>query len=187
MSKEKVNVIKHETKSRNPTHYRFAPQAIFGRQTQMKFNTTMTRPISIIVICFLSISCNQNSKQQSNLVTKSTDSLNNKKLTGIDTTEIDFVESSPDKAKILLENEYVRVIEYTLKPGEKDSTHTHPPKTSYVISGGMLRIYPENERPFDAMEVAGKAEWADKRGKHYVENIGKTTVTILLTEIKSAQ
>jgi beta-alanine degradation protein BauB len=97
------------------------------------------------------------------------------------------VESSPDKAKILLENEYVRVIEYSLRPGEKDSTHTHPPKTSYVISGGLLRIYPENEKPFDAEEISGSAEWSDKVGKHCVENIGKTTVTILLTEVKSAQ
>ena len=148
----------------------------------------MTNPNFIIAICFLTISCNQNSKrEESNPVAKSTDSLNNKKPTGIDATEIDFVESSPDQTKILLENEYVRVIEYSLKPGEKDNTHTHPPKTSYVISGGMLRIYPENEKPFDAEEVIGKAEWADKTGKHYVENIGKTTVTILLTEIKTSQ
>ena len=148
----------------------------------------MTRPNYIIAICLLTISCNQNSKpEESNTVTKSTDSLNNKTPFGIDTTEIDFVESSPDQTKILLENEYVRIIEYSLKPGEKDNTHTHPPKTSYVISGGMLRIYPENEKPFDAEEVIGAAEWADKVGKHYVENIGKTTVTILLTEIKTAQ
>lgn len=115
------------------------------------------------------------------------DTLQNEKSNKIDGTEIDFVKSSPDKTKILLENEYVRVIEYSLKPGEKDSTHTHPPKTSYVISGGMLRVYPENEKPFDAEEVKGKAEWSEKRGKHFVENIGKTTVTILLTEIKSAR
>jgi len=154
----------------------------------MNFNISMTRPNFIIAICFLIISCNQNSKrEESNPVAKTTDSLNNKKLTGIDTTEIDFVESSPDQTKILLENEYVRVIEYSLKPGEKDITHTHPPKTSYVISGGMLRIYPENEKPFDAEAVIGAAEWADKVGKHYVENIGKTTVTILLTEVKTAQ
>lgn len=105
----------------------------------------------------------------------------------MDKGEIDFVMSSPDKAKIVLENEFVRVIEYSLKPGEKDNLHTHPPKTSYVISGGILRVYPENEKPFDMEEVTGTTEWADKRGKHYVENIGKTTVTILLTEVKSAQ
>jgi quercetin dioxygenase-like cupin family protein len=100
---------------------------------------------------------------------------------------IDAVKASPGKFKILLENDYVRVVEYSLKPGEKDSTHTHPPKTSYVISGGRLRVYPENEKPFDYEEVKGVAEWAGRRGKHYVENTGNTTVTILLTEIKNVQ
>ena len=137
----------------------------------------MTKLIFLIAISFLTISCNQNAKPTEA----------NRTSTKIDTGEIDFVESSPDKAKIILENEYVRVIEYSLKPGEKDSAHTHPPKTSYVISGGTLRVFPENEKPFDAEEVKGTAEWADKRGKHYVENIGITTVTILLTEIKSMQ
>jgi quercetin dioxygenase-like cupin family protein len=78
----------------------------------------------------------------------------------------------------------VRVIEYSLKPGEKENPHTHPPKTSYVISGGTLKVYPENEKPFDTEEVTGTTEWAGKRSKHYVENIGQTTVKILLTEIK---
>ena len=155
---------------------------------QIKFNKGMARPILIIAICCLTTSCNQNSRPtKANDLSSSNDSLQNGKSTKIDRTEIDFVASSPDKAKILLENEYVRVIEYSLKPGEKDSTHTHPPKTSYVISGGTLRVYPENEKPFDAEEIKGKAEWSGKRGKHFVENIGKTTVTILLTEIKSAR
>ena len=148
----------------------------------------MTRKILIIAICSLTISCNQNSKStEAKELTSSNDTLLHEKSNKIDGTEIDFVKSSPDKTRILLENEYVRVIEYTLKPGEKDSTHTHPPKMSYIISGGTVRVYPENEKPFDANEIKGVAEWADKRGKHYVENIGKTTVTILLTEIKSAR
>lgn len=106
----------------------------------------MTRPFFTLLFTLLTISCNQNSQQEEDdRLTKSPDSMNQKVQSEIDTTEIDFVESSPDKARILLENEYVRVIEYSLKPGEKDSTHTHPPKTSYVVSGGFLRIYPENE------------------------------------------
>ena len=148
----------------------------------------MTRTILIFAICSLTISCNQNSKSTDvKEPISSNDTVQNKKSNKIDGTEIDFVKSSPDKTKILLENEYVRVIEYSLKPGEKDSTHTHPPKMSYVISGGTLRVYPENEKPFDTEAVKGKAEWSEKRGKHFVENIGKTTVTILLTEIKSAR
>ena len=88
---------------------------------------------------------------------------------------------------LVLENDYVRVIEYTLKPGEKDNPHTHLQKTSYVISGGTFRVYPENEEPFDYVEVNGVTEWSDKTSKHYVENVGNTTITILLTEIKTAQ
>jgi quercetin dioxygenase-like cupin family protein len=148
----------------------------------------MTRIILIFTIGCLSISCNQHSKPaEGKELTSSNDSLKNGKSTNIGGTEIDFVKSSPGKAKILLENECVRVIEYALKPGERDSTHTHPPKTSYVISGGTLRVYPENEKPFDTEAVKGEAEWSGKRGKHFVENIGKTTVTILITEIKSAR
>jgi quercetin dioxygenase-like cupin family protein len=148
----------------------------------------MNRLTFIFLISLLTISCNQNSKREdSSPLSRSTDSLEQQKLTDLDTTEIDFVKSTPDKTRILLENEYVRVIEYSLKPGERDSTHTHPPKTSYVISGGLLRIYPENGNSFDAEEIAGKAEWSDKVGKHNVQNIGTTTVRILLTEIKSAR
>jgi beta-alanine degradation protein BauB len=145
----------------------------------------MTKSLFYSSIILLCISCNKNTKESELHHNATLDSLQT--LTKMDTTAIDFVQASPDKAKILLENEFVRVIEYTLKPGEKDSAHTHPPKTSYIISGGTLRVYPENEAPFDSEEIKGTVEWAGKRGKHYVENIGKTTVTILLTEIKSAQ
>ncbi len=147
----------------------------------------MKKLIFLIAIIYLTTSCTQTSKlTEDDYPITSSDTLKNKKPVKIDTTgiNIDFVLTSPDNAKILLENEFVRVIEYSLRPGEKDNTHTHPPKTSYVISGGLLRIYPENEKPFDEEVVKGTTEWADKRGKHYVENIGKTTVTILLTEIK---
>ncbi len=137
----------------------------------------MTKLIFLVVICCLTSSCNQTSR--------STD--DNNLTTSGDATDIDPVNVSPDKYRIILENEYVRIVEYSLKPGEKDNTHTHPPKTSYVISGGMLRVYPEGGKAFDFEEIKGASEWADKVGRHYVENIGETTVTILLTEIKSAR
>ena len=104
-----------------------------------------------------------------------------------DTTEIDVIKVSPDKCKVLLENEYVRVLEYTIAPGEKDNPHTHPPKSYYVIEGGTLRVYPENGQPFDAEELKGTAEWGDYVGRHYVENIGTTTVKLLVTEVKAAR
>ncbi len=41
---------------------------------------------------------------------------------------IDPVKVSPDKFKIVMENEHVRVVQYSLKPGEKDNWHTHSAK-----------------------------------------------------------
>ena len=97
---------------------------------------------------------------------------------------IDPVKISPDKFKIVMENEHVRVIQYSVKPGEKDNWHTHPPKSSYVIAGGRLKVFLENGETIIADEKTGTASWMDYVGKHYVENIGGTTVTILLTEVK---
>ncbi len=148
----------------------------------------MARFIFLIAIFCLACSCNQNSRPaEDKHLAASADTLRNSKPSETDTTEIDFVRVSPDKAKILLENEYVRVIQYSLRPGERDNPHTHPPKSSYVISGGTLRVFSENEKPVDFEEVTGTTEWSGKRGKHYVENVGNTTVTILLTEVKSAR
>lgn len=76
-------------------------------------------------------------------------------------------------------------MEYSLNPGEKDEWHTHPPKSSYVVSGGKLKVYLENGETIIADEIAGTASWSDYVGKHYVENIGSTKVTIVLTEVKS--
>jgi quercetin dioxygenase-like cupin family protein len=101
-------------------------------------------------------------------------------------TEIDAVIVAPERFKVLVENEHVRVIEYALAPGEKDTPHTHPPKVSYVVSGGKLRIYAKDGESFEADEATGAARWDEARPWHYVENTGDTPVRILLVEVKSA-
>ena len=100
--------------------------------------------------------------------------------------EVDAVASSPDKFKILLDNEHVRVVEYSLLPGERDDWHTHPPKVSYVVAGGKLRITTENGESFLADELSGTAAWMGSLGSHFAENIGTTPVRILLVEVKAA-
>ena len=101
-------------------------------------------------------------------------------------TEVDAVNSSPDKFKVLLDNEHVRVVEYSLLPGERDDWHTHPPKVSYVVAGGKLRITTENGESFLADEQSGTAAWMGSLGSHFAENIGTTPVRILLVEVKAA-
>ena len=99
---------------------------------------------------------------------------------------LDPVAVSPDRFKPLLENEHVRVVEYVLLPGQRDRWHTHPPKVSYVISGGSLRITTDDSRSFVTDEKAGSASWMQALGQHFAENIGQTPVRVLLVEPKAA-
>ncbi len=97
----------------------------------------------------------------------------------------DPTEVSPEKYTVLLENEHVRIVEYVIKPGEKDAWHTHPPKVSYIVSGGKLRITPEGADSFVVEENFGNAAWMGALGRHFGENVGTTPIRIVLVEIKS--
>lgn len=99
--------------------------------------------------------------------------------------EIDAVVASPDRFHVLLDNAQVRVVEYTLRPGERDQWHTHPPKVSYIVRGGKLRIHLADGSSFVSEETQGNAVWMDALPRHYAENIGPNDVTIVLTEVKS--
>ena len=50
--------------------------------------------------------------------------------------------------------------------------HTHPPKLSYVVSGGTLCIRPEDGDAFLADESPGAASWMGALGRHYGQNVG---------------
>lgn len=99
--------------------------------------------------------------------------------------EIDAVEIAPEYFKVLLENDYVRVLEYHMPAGVTGKWHTHPPKVAYVLDSGTLKITTAKGEVFIVDEVAGEARWMDRVGKHYGENIGDTTIRILLMEVKN--
>lgn len=98
---------------------------------------------------------------------------------------IDPVSVSPGKYRVLLENEHVRVLEYRIEPGQKEEWHTHPPKVSYIVSGGALRITTAGGESFVVTENADNATWMNAVDLHFGENVGKTTLRIVLIEIKS--
>jgi quercetin dioxygenase-like cupin family protein len=101
--------------------------------------------------------------------------------------EIDPVVASPDLYQVVLENQQVRVVEYAILPGQKDNWHTHPAKVSHIISGGSLKITPEDGEPFVVREETGATTWFEAVGKHYGENVGSTPVRIVFVEIKQAE
>jgi oxalate decarboxylase/phosphoglucose isomerase-like protein (cupin superfamily) len=98
----------------------------------------------------------------------------------------DAVRVAPDHYKILKENEYVRVIQNTLAPGDKDATHTHPSGWYYVTKPGSMRVVHADGKSEIWEAKEGEGGWLKTEGPHTSENIGKTTMSWVLVEVKNA-
>ena len=82
-----------------------------------------------------------------------------------------------------LQNERVRVLEATIKPGDKEQTHSHPAYVIYVIEGGKFRNHATDGTVTDGEFKTGDVIY---RGPvtHWAENIGDTTIRLVLVELK---
>ena len=83
-----------------------------------------------------------------------------------------------------LENSRVRVLEATLKPGDKEKTHSHPAYVIYVIAGGKVRTHAADGTVTETEFRAGDVIYRDPL-THWAENIGKTTIRLELVELKN--
>jgi quercetin dioxygenase-like cupin family protein len=82
-----------------------------------------------------------------------------------------------------LENPRVRVLEATLKPGAKEQTHSHPAYIIYVIEGGKFRNHATDGTVSDGEFKTGDVIYRDAV-THWAENIGDTTIRLVLVELK---
>ena len=83
-----------------------------------------------------------------------------------------------------LENARVRVLEATLKPGDKEQLHSHPAYVIYVIEGGKVRTHGVDGSVVEADFKTGDVIYRDPV-THWAENIGKTTIRLELVELKN--
>ena len=86
--------------------------------------------------------------------------------------------------KVFLENEYVRVQEHYLRPGEKAAMHSHPCTVIYQTQDATVRFTLPDGSTREATGKAGGVYWHDA-GSHAVENIGDTDVRNIVVEIKN--
>src|SRR5688572_32878788 len=54
-------------------------------------------------------------------------------------TTQDPVKVSPQYYEVRFENDRVRVLEFRMKPGEKEAMHSHPPGNVYLLADARLR------------------------------------------------
>jgi quercetin dioxygenase-like cupin family protein len=95
---------------------------------------------------------------------------------------LDPVVSNPGHYKILFENERVRVLEYTDRPGDRTTPHEHPDSVMYTLSTFRRRLASE-EVHRDVELKAGSVGWLPAQ-QHHGENIGDTPTHALFVELK---
>ena len=86
--------------------------------------------------------------------------------------------------RVKLENTRVRVLEATLPPGAKEQLHSHPAYVIYVIAGGKVRNHGTDGKTSETEVVTGDTLYRDPL-THWAENIGTTTLHLILVELKN--
>jgi quercetin dioxygenase-like cupin family protein len=85
--------------------------------------------------------------------------------------------------KVTLDNPHVRVMEATLKPGDKEQMHSHPSYVVYVIDGGKVRNHGADGSTSESTFTPGQTIYRDPV-THWSENIGTTTIRTVVIELK---
>jgi quercetin dioxygenase-like cupin family protein len=86
--------------------------------------------------------------------------------------------------QVKLENDRVRVLEARLRPGDKEQLHSHPAYVIYVVAGGKVRNHAADGRTTELAWAAGDTLYRDPL-THWAENIGTTTIHLVLVELKN--
>ena len=99
------------------------------------------------------------------------------------TPSLDPVKLSPQYYTVRLENDQVRVLEYRLKPGEKEVMHSHPPYIVHFLSDAKVRATVRDGAATETTVKKGEIVWRQPVS-HTTENIGTTELHAILVELK---
>jgi quercetin dioxygenase-like cupin family protein len=96
----------------------------------------------------------------------------------------DPVKVAPDKVKILFENDKVRVLDFTVKPGESTGMHSHPEHVMYLLTDARIKSTTPDGKSNETVVKTGEAKWV-KAVTHNNENAGTTDLHAVIFELKS--
>jgi beta-alanine degradation protein BauB len=102
---------------------------------------------------------------------------------GQTSSNVDPARTDPDKYRVILENESVRVLRYQDKPGDKTTAHHHPEFVLYALAPFSRRLtFPDGTKKEREFKV-GEVLWGQAQ-THVGENIGATDTDALIVELK---
>ncbi len=83
-----------------------------------------------------------------------------------------ILEVAPKSAKVILENDAVRVIEVIMKKGQKIPMHSHNKGFGYSLDDGDIRTTNESGKSEVVRVKKGEVSWEEAAYSHAVENLG---------------
>lgn len=92
-------------------------------------------------------------------------------------------ETDPDKYKVILDNERVRVFRYHDEPGAKTRLHHHEAFTLYALGPFKRRLTFADGTTKEREFKAGDVIWMEAQD-HVGENTGTTSTDVLIVELK---
>lgn len=95
----------------------------------------------------------------------------------------DPVKLEPDTYKVLFENDRTRVLDITLKAGEKSAMHSHPDYLVYALTDGHVKFTFSDGKTAEVETKVGQPIWRSAEA-HAVENLAKTDLHVLNIEFK---
>ena len=97
----------------------------------------------------------------------------------------DPVRLSPNLYKVVLENDQVRVLEYRVKPGDKEPMHSHPAAVVHVFTDGKAKATTPDGKSQIIESKAGETIWSEPV-THAWEYIGPGDGRVLIVELKKS-
>ena len=98
----------------------------------------------------------------------------------------DPVRVAPAAFKEKLKNGRVRVLEYISYPGNRESMHSHSDALIYVVKGGKIRSTDPMGNWVELEYNNGEVVWRPAV-THAVENMGKSTIHMIIVEIQETK
>jgi quercetin dioxygenase-like cupin family protein len=79
---------------------------------------------------------------------------------------------APKSAKVIFENDMVRVVEITMRKGQKIPMHLHNKGVSYSLNNGKIKSTREDGRSEVVRVKKGEISWEERAYSHAVDNLG---------------
>lgn len=96
----------------------------------------------------------------------------------------DAVTVAPNLHEVIFENDKIRVLKVTAKPGDKAAMHWHPENINYILAPGKLKFTKPDSSVAEVELTEGQITSSPIASSHAVENIGDSEDQTIQVEMK---